>query len=295
MSALTDEWQLKINENSIKYIIDINNFDKKIKTFRTGREIYSKDFKIGRSTTRVQIYPRGDSAKNKNYVSAFLQNRSTWRIKAKAKFSIHNSNVELSTEENYFQGDGSADDTWGFPQLIPHARCKRTDLLTSNGTLTLQVDVELLEEEVIAARDLTHENAIEKLEHLEQTVFHMKETIQKTNTNNQSQINELKNMIRSLSLRLPDTSYQPKPSMQLEQLECPVCMEVARPPMRLKQCGQGHIICDSCHGKAEVEANAQREEDEGAIGGNPDLDLCHTCRGVITGRPSALERILGLS
>lgn len=290
MSSLTDEWQLKINENSIKYIIDISNFDKKIKTFRTGREIYSKDFKIGRSTVRVKIFPGGDYAENKSYVSAFLQNRSTWRIKAKATFSIHNSNVERNAEE-YFKSD----DYWGFSQLIPHDRCKRTDLLASDGVLTLQVDVELLEEEVIATRDLTHENAIEKLENLEQTVCRMKETIQEMDIKNQSQTNELKSMISSLSLRFPDASQQPKPSMQQEQLECPVCMEVARPPMRLKQCGQGHIICDSCHAKAEEEANAQWEEDEGARGGNPDLDLCHTCRGVITGRPSALERILGLS
>jgi hypothetical protein len=258
MSSLTDEWQLKINENNIKYIIDISNFDKKIKTFRTGREIYSKDFKIGRSTVRVKIFPGGNCAENKSYVSAFLQNRSTWRIKTKATFSIHNSNVERSSEETYLQCDGDDGDNWGFVQLIPHARCKQTDLLTSDGILTLQVDVELLEEEVIAARDLTHENAVEKLEHLEQTVCHMKETMQKMDTKNQTQTNELKNMIMRLSLRFPDASQQPKPSMQQEQLECPVCMEVARPPMRLKQCGQvrDQISILWCKGDASGEISS---------------------------------------
>ena len=46
MSGLTDEWLLKISENCIKYVIDIDNFDKKIKTFRPGREIHSKKLKL---------------------------------------------------------------------------------------------------------------------------------------------------------------------------------------------------------------------------------------------------------
>eukprot|EP00092_Neocalanus_flemingeri_P073578 GFUD01090826.1.p1 GENE.GFUD01090826.1~~GFUD01090826.1.p1 ORF type:complete len:129 (+),score=36.18 GFUD01090826.1:45-389(+) len=109
----------------------------------------------------------------------------------------------------------------------------------------------------------------------------------------QSQMNELKNMIRELSVsnRTPALQQQP-PRIELE---CPVCMEVAKPPMRLKQCGKGHIICDSCHTQAEGEANAQWQAEEADRVGNPNIDLCHTCREVITGRPSELERILGLS
>ena len=57
---------------------------------------------------------------------------------------------------------------------------------------------------------------------------------------------------------------------------------------------QGHIICDSCHARAEEEANAQWGS-EGLREGNPNIDLCHTCREVITGRPSELERVLGLT
>merc|ERR1712098_596646 len=72
-------------------------------------------------------------------------------------------------------------------------------------------------------------------------------------------------------------------------IECPVCMEVAKPPMRLKQCGQGHIICDTCQSRAEARAS------DGGGRGNPNGANCHSCRGMITGRPAALERVLGLN
>ena len=82
MSDLTDEWQLKTSENSIKYTIDIDKFDKKIKSFRNGREIHSKNFKLGRSTFCIKIYPAGQSAENKGFVSVYIYNKNEWRIKA---------------------------------------------------------------------------------------------------------------------------------------------------------------------------------------------------------------------
>ena len=91
MSGLTDEWQLKTSENSIKYTIDIDKFDKKIKSFRNGREIHSKNFKLGRSTFCIQIYPTGQSVKSKGFVSLYIKNRSLWRVKVKATISIENT------------------------------------------------------------------------------------------------------------------------------------------------------------------------------------------------------------
>ena len=69
------------------------------------------------------------------------------------------------------------------------------------------------------------------------------------------------------------------------QFECPMCTEEARPPMRLKQCGEGHIICDTCYARDE-----QAREREGR-----ERNQCGVCREQITGRPTALETFLGLS
>jgi len=280
MSGLTDEWLLKISENCIKYVIDIDNFNKKIKTFRPGREIHSKHFKIGRSIFCIDIYPAGKTSDNKGSVSIFLVNRSFWRVKAKAKISIPGRGFTESISEEYFQPSKG----WGFGSFVTHSRCTTDDLLSNDsGMITFQVDVELLEEEVLPGRDLSKENTMERIEKLETTIQNME-------TKNERQTNELKKMIQDLTLTLSNNLRSSQQRSSLD-VECPVCMESVRPPMRLKQCGQGHIICDTCHARAEKEAKEASSHREG----NPRIDHCHTCRDVITGRPSELERILGLT
>ena len=227
MSGLTDEWLLKMSENSIKYVIDIDNFDKKIKTFRPGREIHSKNFKIGRSTFCIDIYPAGKTSDNKGSVSIFLMNRSDWRVKAKATISIRGRGLSESISEEYFQPSKG----WGFGSIAPHSRCNTDDLLSyDSGMITFKVGVELLEEEVLPGRDLSKENTMERIEKLETTIQNMEKK-------NERQTNELKKMIHDLTLTL---SNNLRPSQQKSSLdvECPVCMENVRPPMRLKQCGQ---------------------------------------------------------
>jgi len=70
-----------------------------------------------------------------------------------------------------------------------------------------------------------------------------------------------------------------------EGLECPMCTEEARPPMRLRQCREGHVICDGCFARDE-----QAREREGR-----ERNQCGVCREPITGRPTALETFLGLN
>ena len=254
MSGLTDEWQLKTSENSIKYMIDIDKFDKKIKSFRNGREIHSKNFKLGRSTLCIKIYPAGNSAESKGFVSVYIFNRSEWRVKAKATISIEEMYFSKKLEDHYFQSIHSDSSNWGFPNFVSHDRCTRDDLLSKcSGNLTLQVELELLHEEVLPQRDLTKENTIERVEELEQTVNNLQATIEKMEAKSDNlqatikkmeaksatQTNELKKMIQDLTLAVSNKSRtersQPRPSLEVE---CPVCMEVAKPPMRLKQCGQ---------------------------------------------------------
>merc|ERR550519_2167499 len=103
MSSLTSEWQLQTKDNSVKYIIDVDNFDKKVQNFRIGREIYSKIFKIASSQFQISIYPSGDSNEERNYVSVFLRNKSSWRVKATVEYSIQNSNISCTTVSQYFQ------------------------------------------------------------------------------------------------------------------------------------------------------------------------------------------------
>ena len=60
MSSLTRERQLK-RLNGIKYWIDIRDFSKKM-SWDSGREIYSRKFKISESVFSIDIYPNGNTS-----------------------------------------------------------------------------------------------------------------------------------------------------------------------------------------------------------------------------------------
>merc|ERR1719450_673806 len=237
--------------------------DEKIKSFQPGSKISSKDFKIGMSTFCIDVYPGGFNGENDKFVGLFLVNKSGWRVKVKGSFAIPQTDISraLAPVVVIKSRLGRKAGDWGFKKMIPHYRCVKGDLLSEIGTLTFDVSLELIGEELLQGRDPPKEHTIERLEKLEQ------------------QTAELGRMIQDL----PQAQ-----SSRLSMVECPVCMEEARPPMRLKECGQGHIICDTCQSRAEARASDEGER------GNLNIANCHSCRGMITGRPAALERVLGL-
>jgi len=55
--------------------------------------------------------------------------------------------------------------------------------------------------------------------------------------------------------------------------ECPVCLEMLMPPIRIMQCSNGHLVCEECESK-------------------PELSSCPTCRQSFTGRATAMEQHL---
>merc|ERR1719394_727037 len=55
--------------------------------------------------------------------------------------------------------------------------------------------------------------------------------------------------------------------------ECPVCLEMLMPPIRIMQCSNGHLVCEVC----QVQ---------------PELSCCPTCREEFTGRATAMEQHL---
>ena len=143
--------------------------------------------------------------------------------------------------EGFLNKSDSEGHCWGFGQFMSHCRCTRNDLLTQDGLLTLQIDLELLEEEVLPDGDLAVNETPEKLEFLKQMltnqtaqISQLQAKIESTDLQHQTQINKLKHMIRDLSLVVTQNTQTP----QKLQIECPVCMELAKPPMRLKQCGK---------------------------------------------------------
>lgn len=54
---------------------------------------------------------------------------------------------------------------------------------------------------------------------------------------------------------------------------CPVCFESLKPPIRILQCINGHLVCERCRSQ-------------------PQIEVCPTCRKYIVGRATAMEQHL---
>ena len=161
MSSLTSEWQSQKTDNSIKYDVIINNFHKKIKSFRIGREIHSRIFKIGQSSFQIKIYPAGNSHENKGHVGVFLENHSDWRVKCSVTFSVEHHRRNLG--EEYYSVAPSEGHNWGC-NFLEHSSCTKGDLLNSDGDFVLSAEIKVLEEEVTADRDMTGNREVARLQ-----------------------------------------------------------------------------------------------------------------------------------
>ena len=161
---------------------------------------------------------------------------------------------------------GTSKDAWGSEKCIPHFRCFVGDLLSPEGSLTIQVKIVLLGENCPGGiQDLTG------LKHkLDTEVAEIKSKLRKIEENQES-------------------------SSSSASEKCPMCSRVIKKPMRLQQCPkvrldllsnhfynyhcQGHIICKDCY-------NALKKKKEQV--------LCVTCKVEYCGRPTVLEKVLGL-
>jgi len=273
------EWILKTSEISIKYIMDFWSMDVKVKSFQPELKLQSKSFKIGRSIFCIEIYPGGSATWTKD-VGVFLRNKSRWRVKAEVVASLPLKNISQTIDEYSYDPEPSVYSVLGFRGLISQNRCGIRDLLSVIGTLRVQVEVKILEEVVLERNDLSQSTTFKRVKKLEQTIQNLGVVIQNMEAENSRQISELKRNMEAESARQKNELRNMR---NILEVECPVCMEIVRPPMRLKH--QGHIICDDCQ---------SRSEDQPLDVGNLNIALCHSCREVITGRPSALEGILRL-
>ena len=146
MSRFTQERQLK-RPNGIKYWIDIQAFNRKM-NWRCGNPIYSRKFKISESVFSVHIFPNGNETE-RGHMGVFLQNESGWIVKCKVAFSVKQHKKTSGNILNIGQ-----DQCWGFARFASHKELDVKGLLNKEGGLTMEVDVQLMGEEVIASRNV---------------------------------------------------------------------------------------------------------------------------------------------
>ena len=294
MSGLTTEYIIKESDNnSLTYEILIHDFQKKIKSFKNGRDIHSKIFSIGESKFRIRIYPNGDSKQSKGSVSVYLHNLSDWKVKVKATFR------RTHTPDDYifYSDDGTHEAEAYIDAGQGHGWQNYTDhqnLDLDDGTFEVRATITVLEEQVTAQRDLTglKDGVKEELGEVKEEVHEIKvdvtdvkEELRSIKRHQERELAAIHRGIEELRLSMQSNASAVIESRTRGIFECPMCTKEAKPPMRLKQCGEGHIICDTCYARDE-----QARQREGR-----ERNQCGVCRGPITGRPTAFETFLGLS
>ena len=256
MTDLAKEWELKTS-NGITYTIEIKDFINQTKPFSVGKPVSSEVFKIGEFSFKILMYPKGYNKKSANSLSVFLSNESDWEVKASFTFIINEHS--LSQENDLIFNSKKSkrgSNKWGWDPFVHRSRCHKGDLLEEDGTLTLVAKVKLLGEEVSNKRSALGNHLPTELDQQQK-----------------KKVTDLKQEMKKITAALNNLT-----ASQSVEMHCPICMEPAKRPMRLMQCGQGHIICDACFKKAKAEAVAQRRAGASERLGNPHIDLCHTCR-----------------
>jgi len=68
---------------------------------------------------------------------------------------------------------------------------------------------------------------------------------------------EIEEAIVDLAAKISNNKER-QPDMSIKScLECPICLEICKPPTQVWQCPEGHILCGSCSAKPEVQVCPQ--------------------------------------
>jgi len=135
---------------------------------------------------------------------------------------------------------------------------------------------------------LNHDKEIEKLAEKQLRERHVLDTKQKKQMEDQrkkqaaertkaeqekvitkQELEELKKNLDHLLLTPENSSKEKQPPCP----NCPVCFDSLKPPVRILQCINGHLVCEKCRMQ-------------------PQVEVCPTCRETFTGRATAMEQHL---
>jgi len=254
-----------------------------LNTQETSHEIVLKDLWLGVENSYVHK-KLGD--RKFGTTQARLPNSSSARLERGPISGLNATN------------DGAAKPSHGVLLFIPHSQFASFGFLTRSGSLCI---------EVVANANIVHLAATSQQSRPEgaapipgpavrirpvaphtlggahpPTLANYR-NVQPRASGDTSQRQEVSHLLPISSLHSPETRRGSRlrrsvssPCLSKMRVECPVCLDRVKPPMRLLQCDQGHVVCTLCFTQMVQK-------------------ICPTCRGTITGKPTVLENVLGLA
>jgi len=266
MNVISQEYLREEKKGAASYTIEIQHFHKKLAEAQVGGKVTTKKFYVNLSRFSIDLYIAGDSAKDDTArISLYLTNESDWMLRARVDVYVKKEIVRSTIKAGaVFQSKNAvmSERSSGWSTCILHSRCTNGDLLFPDGSLILTVKVvEVLTEISNRGPDLSI---------IQEQLTDLKHKLESQET----EVKNLKTKLRKVETELQNVEVSADPLSSVNTFKCPGCTKVIKKPMRLQQCLNGHIICESCH--QHLRSTAREVH-------------CVTCQAIYIGRPRALE------
>jgi len=147
-------------------------------------------------------------------------------------------------------------------ELLDSVERKREELVNKENVLKELKMIQAREKEDLEEEFLMRQRQLEETQNADA------ERITEERGKLRSELESLETQLEELMSKGRENDEQTLPCP-----ECPVCLELLLPPMRIMQCSNGHLVCGTCEAKVE-------------------LTCCPTCRQGFTGRATAMEQHL---
>ena len=275
------------DEGNAVYTMQIKDFYDKMKSWETGKGIDSKHFKFQDVELYLRVFPNGEEATAKGYVSVYLWNATKKQVFT--SFKVRIGQKELSSIATVPPERG-----FGWGNFLPHS-----SLVNQKGDEQLKVictimklkyldtegnfdTMESINEEkkrlndVVIALNKSTASQKETERKIKEATASQTETKRKLNETNvklaeleakstaskketERMLNEATASQKETERKLDETNLKlARLEAKIDDLDkgrkekkpsCPICYEEMLPNTRIAQCISGHLICWSCKDK----------------------------------------------
>ena len=256
---------ISFSEGQTSYRVMVFSFEHKMNTWKAGRMIRLKYFKIDGIRMRLQLYPNGNTRENENHVSFFLENDSSVDIDLLYDIQMGSKRKLDNVKDHVKAGAGNST---GLRYFYDHDENNEGDDDEDfEITLTIKKLWKQFDEDGVDSNVSNNvERAEQKLESLENS---MKRLMDK-NESLETSMKSMQNLVKKVGKVDGATA-----SIQTPYPECPICLEDIKEDTKIMMCNNGHLICGGCHDKPEMEPK-----------------ICPSCKMAITGRCHGMEAYL---
>ena len=225
---------VQLSDSSLTCSLQLTDFPYRLSQSKVGEKLESSPLVISWSTFTVGVFLRGESSEADHHVSVFLFNESDWLVKAEYKISVAGFVFGQSAACRTFYPRGHQKyPGWGFLQCIPHERCCQADLLDQAGTLTIKIELEIVDELLPAGLADRSRDSRE----LKAKVQQITERVEGSLPVIETELQDIKNMLRKVVTSMTEG-------------ECPLCLRRLQVSALQQQCTAGHRLCGDCEDQA---------------------------------------------